>query len=231
MQTERFSPAKSDTPRTTTGFGFLTPLIRYQQNFSDSASPTNELDQKSFEIKDHFNVGRDDCNDLILSDPFVSSRHARVERKADHFIIRDLQSRNGTFLNGSRVSEATLNLGDRIRFGESTYTFSDTLPDRSTLQSKNPTWNAQLQRLPSFAATDFPILVTGPSGSGKEVLTRAIHKNSLRPRGPFISINCGALSESLIESELFGHTKGSFTGASSDRKGAFESARGGHAFS
>lgn len=80
------------------------------------------------------------------------------------------------------------------------------------------------------APTDLPILVEGESGTGKELFARVIHANGLRTDKPFVSINCGAIPENLIESELFGHKKGAFTGASSDRKGRFESADGGTIF-
>ena len=192
--------------------------------------PLNRVGAGTVEIKDFLSVGRDQCNHLVLADPFVSSRHSRIERKSGQLVLRDLHSRNGSFLNGSRVTEAILTLNDRIRFGETTYVFSESPGDVARLSSKNDAWNEQLKRLPAFASTEFPILITGPSGSGKEILTRAVHRHSGRNRGPFVSINCSALSESLIESELFGHIKGSFTGAATDRKGAFESARGGTLF-
>lgn len=101
---------------------------------------------------------------------------------------------------------------------------------RFPLQSRNPLWNAELQSLMGVAQTDFPVLVLGPSGTGKDVIAQAIHKSSPRDRAPFVSVNCSALTETLIESELFGHIKGAFTGAFSDRKGAFESARYGTLF-
>lgn len=173
-------------------------------------------------------IGRNE-GDLVLADPFVSSRHARIERRGGGFMLRDLQSRNGTFVNGTRVTEVALSLGDKIKFGESMFVFSESA-SASDLRSKNVLWNTQLRRLPAFAATDFPVLILGPSGSGKEILSRALHNLSPRSRGEFVALNCSAMSENLIESELFGHVRGSFTGAASDRKGAFETARGGTLF-
>ena len=96
--------------------------------------------------------------------------------------------------------------------------------------SLNSEWNFQLQRIPDIAQTDFPTLILGESGVGKEVVAQRIHKMSQRSKHPLITINCGALSESLIESELFGHIRGSYTGASENRKGAFEAARKGTLF-
>ena len=98
------------------------------------------------------------------------------------------------------------------------------------MQSKNEFWQKQLKSLPNISRTEFPVLVLGPSGSGKELIAHKIHQLSPRKNGPFLSINCSALTESLVESELFGHTKGSYTGAQIERKGAFESARGGTLF-
>jgi DNA-binding NtrC family response regulator len=192
--------------------------------------PVSRPGGTTFGLADFFTIGRDPSSHLVINDSYVSNRHARIEKRSGRFSIRDLQSRNGTYLNGSRVTEAVLTANDRICFGETVYVFSESSNDQPQLVSKNPEWNEQLKRLPAFAATDFPVLITGQSGTGKEILSRAIHKSSARGRGPFVSINCSALSESLIESELFGHIRGSFTGATHDRKGAFETARGGTLF-
>ena len=132
------------------------------------------------EIADFTTIGRDIGNKLILNDPTVSNRHARIERKAQGFIVRDLGSRNGTFINGMRVTEAGLTPNDKVRFGESVFVFSETGARPTMLKSRQPEWNEQLQRLPAFAATDFAVLVTGPSGSGKEILAQAIHEHSCR---------------------------------------------------
>jgi DNA-binding NtrC family response regulator len=185
------------------------------------------------EIGEFMTLGRDPANDVVLNDTFTSGRHARIERKENGFLLRDLRSRNGSFVNGTRVFEAQLNDGDRIRLGETDFVFSWQRPgDGQTfpLTSRNLFWANQLLRLPNIANSPFPVLLSGPSGSGKDVLARTLHQHSPRRAGPFVSVNCSALSESLVESELFGHVRGAFTGATGDRKGAFEAARGGTLF-
>ena len=142
-------------------------------------------------------------------------------------------ARNGTFVNGARIFEALLNDGDRLRIGQTDLLFSSTRqsPDAVlTLTSKNIRWQTQLAKLPNIAQAPFPVLLTGPSGTGKDLLAQSVHRLSPRKSGPFVSVNCSALSESLVESELFGHVRGSFTGATENRKGAFEAARGGTLF-
>lgn len=175
-------------------------------------------------------IGSDETCGLRFSDPSVSPRHARLELRGDAWMIRDLQSSGGVFVNDTRVTEAPLSDLDRIQIGGVILMFRKGDTEKNRLSSKNVAWGFQLDRLPSFASTDFPVLMIGPSGAGKEVLAQAIHQSSRRRANAFVTINCSALSESLIESELFGHVKGSFTGATHDRKGAFESARGGTIF-
>lgn len=186
------------------------------------------------EIGEFLTIGRDPSNGLVLNDNCISSRHARIEKKANgDYILRDLRSRNGTFLNGVRVVEAQLFERDRIRLGQLELIFSserERKTDNIFFLSKNDSWKRQLSQLPIIGRSQFPVLILGPSGSGKDVVAQLIHQYSTRHRGPLVTVNCGALSESLIESELFGHVKGSFTGATHDRKGAFESARGGSLF-
>lgn len=175
-------------------------------------------------------IGSDATCGLRLFDASVSPRHARIESRGESWLIRDLQSSQGVFVNDTRVNEAPLSDLDRVQIGESVLLFRIGEADKGRLTSKNIAWNLQLDRLPAFASTDFPVLMTGPSGAGKEVIANSIHSSSKRRAGAFVTINCSALSESLIESELFGHVKGSFTGATHDRKGAFEMARGGTIF-
>ncbi len=87
-----------------------------------------------------------------------------------------------------------------------------------------------LRNIQKVAASDFPVLIEGETGSGKELVSRGIHECSTRKGGPFVVVNCGAISPELIESELFGHEKGAFTGATVQRRGAFEIAHGGTIF-
>lgn len=183
------------------------------------------------DIGDFLTIGRNSTNSLVMEDAFSSQRHARIEKRGSEFVIKDLRSTNGTYLNETPVLEARLSQNDRIRIGETVFVFTcNTEPASNTLVSKNSLWQKQLERLPVFASTNYTVLINGPSGSGKEMLAHAVHSLSPRKHAPFVAINCSALSEQLIESELFGHVKGAFTGADSDRRGAFETARGGTLF-
>jgi len=103
------------------------------------------------------------------------------------------------------------------------YTFSEIVGNSDSLQ-------AIFKLVQKVAGTNANILIQGESGTGKELIARAIHFNSERSSQPFLAVNCGALPESLLESELFGHTKGAFTGAVADKKGLFRSASGGTLF-
>ncbi|PIS10250.1 MAG: transcriptional regulator [Bdellovibrio sp. CG10_big_fil_rev_8_21_14_0_10_47_8] len=186
---------------------------------------------KSFEIQDYFLAGSDSsCHwQIATADP----RHAKIEAHNGQYFLKDLRSTAGTFLNEQSVREAPLKEGDWIQILDEELQFSlkpTREKPRFQLQSRNPEWNEKLQRLSSVASTNFPVLLLGPSGCGKEILSQSIHQESRRKEGPFVSVNCSALSENLVESELFGHLKGSFTGALNDRKGAFETARGGTLF-
>ncbi len=185
------------------------------------------------EIHDFISIGRDTSQLIVLDDPFISRRHARIEKKTDHYILKDMSSRNGTFLNGNKIFSALLKEQDRIQIGKTKFIFSSKMFQKNWKifnYSLNPAWNKQLNRIPSMAQTDFPVLILGPSGSGKEHLAQMIHSQSSRNTGPYVSVNCSALTESLVESEFFGHIRGSYTGANQDRLGAFRSAHGGTLF-
>ncbi|WP_413569537.1 sigma-54 interaction domain-containing protein [Bdellovibrio sp. HCB117] len=187
---------------------------------------------KNLSLGEFMTLGKDPQCQIQLTAEQISDRHARIEKKDSHYIIRDLRSAVGTYVNDARVVEAVLQDGDIIRLGtlELIYREKEETQTVFPLSSRNEVWNDELKTLGNVAKTEFPVLVLGPSGTGKDVIAQALHDTSDRHRGPFVSVNCSALSETLIESELFGHVKGSFTGAINDRKGAFEAARAGTLF-
>lgn len=178
-------------------------------------------------------LGKDPACSIIVDSEQVADRHCKIERRNQGYSIIDLRTPAGTFVNSTKIAEAFLQEGDEICVGGNyfTFTFNGYGQDQQIgLKSKNMVWSQQLSTLKNIAQTQFPVLILGPSGTGKEVLSEAIHNNSPRAHGPLIKVNCSALTETLVESELFGHIKGSFTGAIADRKGAFEAARGGTLF-
>ncbi len=195
---------------------------------------SEDLHTKQREISSFVSIGRDKENIIVMEDGFTSRKHCRIQKKEpEGFILQDMNSRNGTFLNGTRVFKAILKNNDRILIGKKEFIFSFEKFDNHWnihTKSKNLEWNKQLENLPNIARNNMPVLITGPSGTGKEMLAQLIHRYSYRSKGPMISINCSALSESLIESEFFGHVRGSYTGALTDRPGAFMSAKRGSLF-
>ena len=214
-----------------------TKKIRGKQNDFSQAflywKQKGYMEQK--EIKNFLSIGRENANLLVLEDNFVSRHHARIEKKAERgvYLLRDMNSQNGVFLNGSRVHQALLNHNDKIQIGKTQFVFSSERYNhrwKMSAQSLNESWNRALSRIPHLALSEAPILILGPSGSGKELIAQMIHGYSKRSHANMVSINCGALTESLVESELFGHKKGSYTGSLGDRKGAFLTASEGTLF-
>jgi transcriptional regulator with PAS, ATPase and Fis domain len=189
--------------------------------------------QKKIPIdKSTLTIGRAKYCDITLDDSYLSKQHCKIEKRINGYFLKDLASTNGTKINGVYIKEAQLKDGDLINFGRSSIKFIQNLNaiKPQLLGSKNLAFQRQLDFLPQLAQSEFPLLITGPSGTGKEIIASQIHKLSKRATEPFITINCSALTESLIESELFGHSKGSFTGAENARLGAFETARNGTLF-
>ena len=199
------------------------------QAFIKSTKPSAQV----FTLGEFATLGSNAHCHISLADRGVSDRHARIEKKGDQYIFKDLRSESGSFLNDTRIIEALLCDGDMIKLGDEEFVFSfeaSPLVPQFDLTSRNLSWQEDLHRIAKAAETDFPLLLLGPSGTGKDVLAQKVHSVSARRQGPLVNFNCSAIAESLVESELFGHTKGSFTGASTDRKGAFEAARGGTLF-
>lgn len=176
-------------------------------------------------------VGSGSDNDLVLHDPTVSARHCRFEPTGDALVLRDLDSTNGTHVHGMRVQRVEVATGTRIRVGRTDLCVlaAERRHDqtRSPLVAASSAMQQVLVEAQGFAALSWPVLVLGPSGAGKEEIAAAIHRGGKRAKGPFVAVNAGGLPRELIESELFGHERGAFTGAVGQRRGAFEQAQGG----
>ncbi|MFL5349314.1 MAG: sigma 54-interacting transcriptional regulator [Hyalangium sp.] len=182
-----------------------------------------------------FTVGKDPSNALVLSDRFISNEHLRVRRSGAGFHVRDLNSTNGTFAGSLRLYEAEIPLNTVLRVGETELLFEPVPqgqpePSFHGIVGTDPAVRQLVECIQRVAPSDAAVAILGESGTGKELVARALHACSSRAQGPFLPINCAALSPGLMESELFGHEKGAFTGADSKRKGAFEAAHGGTLF-
>ncbi len=181
-------------------------------------------------------VGKDPGCEVVLEDDFVSGRHLRVERRGGRFHLRDLGSTNGTFLAGARVVEAEWLPGTAVALGESELRLEAGDPEErgpeafEGMLSGDPGMRQVFDLVSRVAVSDAPVTILGETGTGKELVARALHRLSARREAAFIPVNCSAIAESLIESELFGHEKGAFSGADRLRKGAFEEANGGTLF-
>lgn len=187
---------------------------------------------KKWSIENYANLGNDDSCQIQVHLPDISDRHCRLEIQNNKLLIKDLRSQTGTFVNGAKILEAELKDGDLISTGYGEFVVHDTQIQKIAfpMTSRSEFWNQTLQSLSSVSQSNYSVLLLGPSGTGKDVIAKNIHQCSGRSKAPYVSVNCSALTETLVESELFGHTKGSFTGAIADRKGAFETARGGTLF-
>jgi transcriptional regulator with GAF, ATPase, and Fis domain len=188
-----------------------------------------------------FRIGSHPVNNLVLSDPLVSRFHCSLARSATGFRITDSGSLNGTRLGGVRVRDADLVLPEcRIELGDSVVRVRDlgaasqasVAPALSlgSLYGFSVPMRRLFELIKRVAKSDSDVLIEGESGTGKKLIATEIVRGSARADKPLMIVDCGAVSPQLIESELFGHVRGSFTGATRDRAGAFEAADGGTVF-
>jgi DNA-binding NtrC family response regulator len=185
-------------------------------------------------------IGKKEDNDFVLADNTVSRYHLAIEQRGDSFVLKDLDSTNGTSINGMRIKEAYLSPGDVISLGNTQIEFvafdekiqiePSTKTAFGEMVGKSRKMRQIFGILEKIAPTLATVIIEGETGTGKELVARAIHTHSLRKEKPFVVFDCSAVAPNLIESELFGHEKGSFTGAIRDRKGAFEAANAGTMF-
>ena len=183
-------------------------------------------------------VGSGPAAQLVLRDPTVSRLHCELIREGALVRLRDLGSKNGCRVAGTQVIEALLSPGTRVSVGATVIEVAVARERR-----RRPKWlggdrfgamlgaSRAMQELFGLAAHvashEAPLLIRGESGTGKELLARAIHDAGPRRERPFVVLDCGALSGTIADVELFGHVRGAFTGADGERQGVFERAHGG----
>ena len=193
----------------------------------------------SFE-KEEVSVGAMSDNDVVVKDQTASRYHAKIVQESTGYVLVDLRSTNGCFVNKVRIREAFLTPGTTIAIGQTRFRFNASEEQVAIVPSDADRCgdiignNAKMRQLYSIiekiAPTATTVVIEGETGTGKEVVAQSLHKLSPRNKGPIIIFDCGAVPPNLIESELFGHEKGSFTGAVMTRQGLFEMADGGTLF-
>jgi len=202
---------------------------------------TAEGKPKNFSFR-HFpiKIGTGPHNSLILNDPYISQNHCVIDSRSGQFWIVDAGSKNGTWVHGKNIKEGLLCSSDEIVLGRTNIQIrwaqaAEKIKPHKDLIFEGMIGSSKVMReifslIEQVAPSDVPIFISGETGTGKELTARAIYQRSHRVGKPFMSINCGAISPNLIESELFGHEKGAFTGAVNSRRGVFEAAHEGTLF-
>ncbi|MCB9599410.1 MAG: sigma 54-dependent Fis family transcriptional regulator [Sandaracinus sp.] len=178
-------------------------------------------------------------NGLTLSDRTVSRFHAEVSVAAGGFLVRDLRSTNGTWVGNTRVHEAVVVPGTTLHLGATELVVADASQEAKAseddvphprLLGVSPAIRRVRELVRKLGPSQVSVLIEGETGTGKEVVARALHDASPRAEGPFVVVDCGSIPPNLVSSELFGHEKGAFTGATTRVVGAFERAHGGTLF-
>ncbi len=183
-------------------------------------------------------VGKGPTADLKLVDPTVSRRHVALEIESGRLRITDLGSTNGTRLDGHEIVDAYARGGELLRVGSTSLRVErvaqvaaiEPAPSGSPFARVIGASSAMRRLYPlceRLAASAVPVIIEGETGTGKESLAEALHEAGPRAAFPFVVFDCTAVAASLVESELFGHERGAFTGAETARKGLFELAEGG----
>ncbi len=185
-------------------------------------------------------IGARRGNDVQLTDSQVSGIHCEIRLDERGYRLRDLDSTNGTWVSGLRINDvyvppgSMLSIGTtRLRFqplGESVEVAVSPRQQFAGLIGRSVAMREMFARLEKLAQSDATVLISGETGVGKELVAEALHEFSPRASGPFVVLDCGSIPQNLIESELFGHERGSFTGAVSSYAGAFERAHRGTMF-
>jgi DNA-binding NtrC family response regulator len=185
-------------------------------------------------------IGTQESNPFVLTDRTVSRFHCELSRADGGVRIRDLGSKNRTYVDGVQIYDGALRSGQTLQVGNTRIKVD--LRDESvsvplsqverfgSLVGRSKPMRAAFALLEQASRSDVTVLLLGETGTGKEGAAEAVHQQSVRGGGPFMVVDCGAVPAELLESELFGHEKGAFTGAAERRIGAFEAAHGGTLF-
>ncbi len=182
-------------------------------------------------------LGQGPSCELKVTDREVSRRHLSLELEGQRLHVRDLETTNGTYVNGVQVVDALLAGGEEIRVGATTLRVARQTVSHPRELTTESTFgrvfgaSREMRRLydllGKLAAAQVSVAIEGETGTGKEVLAESLHEMGPRASGPFVVFDCTAVAPNLVESELFGHERGAFTGALATRKGVFEQAHGG----
>ena len=184
-------------------------------------------------------IGRDPSCNIVLDDQEVSSIHCEARAEGQGVLIKDLGSKNGTFVGGVRIREAILTQACALQIGSTRIAYEPVEKERvdvgfedtfGPLVGAAPKMRHLFRLLGEIAPTDLSILINGETGCGKELVAHAVHGRSQRASAPFVVVDCASIPGPLAESLLFGHEKGSFTGATDRRAGAFHEAHKGTIF-
>ena len=187
-----------------------------------------------------FRIGTSAENDLVISDGTVSRRHCELEPTPSGVRVRDAGSTNGIELAGNRVYDAIVCGDFRIGLGDTILAVAQLteFEEREQLEvdgfgdivGRSACMRELFAALARVAPTDHTLLIYGETGTGKDLIAEAVHARSRRAGQPLIVLDCGAIARTLVESELFGHERGAFTGAANAHEGVFEQADTGTLF-
>ncbi len=219
------------------------PLVRHAERYRLTVQndPTGKHNGESIEgAAATLRIGSKEGNSLRLQNETVSRYQFEIEPSPNGFLLRDLGSTNGTFVDGYRVREIWLPRRATIKAGDVALAFEALGEEVAVELSSSERFGDALGRSPAMreifatlekvAASDLTVLLEGESGTGKERLAEGIHLRSPRAKSRFVVFDCASVPASLMESELLGHERGAFTGADSRRIGRFEEAAGGTLF-
>lgn len=187
-------------------------------------------DNRHRRIRRSLIAGSSEEADLQLRDPSVSPRHLSLSPTPRGVLIEDLGSENGVFIDGVRIYKAEISSGARLGLGESELSVVFPTRGRASIVAASAAMREIVSQANRFASLPFSVLIHGETGTGKEGIAELLHQAGSRSRGPFVAVNAGGFVPELVESQLFGHERGAFTGAVSAHRGAFERADGGTLF-